>query len=527
MCPYMLEHFKNHLKTYRRSYLIGIPSAFLVLAALIISIKVVFALDVVDLYFSPASADIPPNQPISLMLDAKTQQIGFVHVEMTFDPTLVNLTDEVTTTNFLKTIVQKTSIVNANTTGRIILVLALSPEDVASPPTGLFELANLPFGSVTSQENVQATLTIDSPTVQVVDMSETNLSFTTNLATFNLNPTLTPTPTQSPTSTPTQFPSETPTPISVPTAIPTQEVTATPTVTPLPSPSPTPPASPTPIPEEATLTFVGNPPAYVGENFPVKIHLSTSAIISGVDAVILFNPDKLNVQNIDDSHLLDTTTTASFDNTNGIIRLSQVENPGGGFEGSGDMAQINFQGVAPGSDVLLFQYTPGSAADSNAIRLADGEDILTQPLPLAFDIIEKVRLSLVFSTPSRLGFDYSGTLSQVNGSFTTVFTSDVNGQAGNWELDNTLNGQTVTYSIKVAGFLKKNSQITLAGGDNEIDFGSLLAGDNNDDGIINNIDLSIMYADWSGSGISDYNRDGIVNSADHWHIMQNFLKVDD
>ena len=146
---------------------------------------------------------------------------------------------------------------------------------------------------------------------------------------------------------------------------------------------------------------------------------------------------------------------------------------------------------------------------------------------MAFDIIEKVRLSLVFSTPSRLGFDYSGTLSQVNGSFTTVFTSDVNGQAGNWELDNTLNGQTVTYSIKVAGFLKKNSQITLAGGDNEIDFGSLLAGDNNDDGIINNIDLSIMYADWSGSGISDYNRDGIVNSADHWHIMQNFLKVDD
>ena len=522
-----------YLKKVRENQLFLFSIAFVITTGVIIGIKTTFALDQVDLFFSPANANLPPNQTVNLMLDAKSQNIGFVHIELTFDPSLVNLTDEITTTNSLKTIVTKTTRNSANTTGRIILVLALSPDDIATPPTGLIELANLPFGSVTGQENVTTNVTIDTPTVQIVDLTEVELSYTTPLATLALNVAATPTPTEIPSSTPTPTAILSPTPTIEVSPTPTEEVTPTPTIsptptlTPTPLPSATPSPSPTPAVEEAVLSFVGTPPAFVGEAFPVTLRLTTSASILGVDAVILFNPATLTIQSIEDKQLLDATISTSFNNTTGIIRVSQVENPGGGFQGSGDLAVITFQGQSVGADVMLFQFSQGATSDSNAIRLSDGEDILIQPLPLAYDVYQKINLSLAFSTPSRSGYDYAGTLSQVNGSFTTGFISNEEGTAGKWPIDYNLNAQNISYSIKVSGYLKKNAQVTLVGGDNTLNFGSLLAGDANDDGIVNNVDLSIMYADWSGSGISDYNRDGIVNSADHWHIVQNFFKVDD
>ena len=51
-----------------------------------------------------------------------------------------------------------------------------------------------------------------------------------------------------------------------------------------------------------------------------------------------------------------------------------------------------------------------------------------------------------------------------------------------------------------------------------------IAGDINADGIVNNLDLSLMYDDWFGSvARSDLNSDGIVNSADYWLLTQNFF----
>ena len=60
-----------------------------------------------------------------------------------------------------------------------------------------------------------------------------------------------------------------------------------------------------------------------------------------------------------------------------------------------------------------------------------------------------------------------------------------------------------------------------------LDLGALKAGDLNNDGIVNNLDLSLMYDQWFGSGTADFNRDEVVNTADYWIVLQNFLAEDE
>ena len=64
----------------------------------------------VTLSLNPATANVPPNTTQRLLLDAKTNQVGFIRAEFTFDRTKVRLADDpqVTQAQFTN-IVEKTT----------------------------------------------------------------------------------------------------------------------------------------------------------------------------------------------------------------------------------------------------------------------------------------------------------------------------------------------------------------------------------------------------------------------------------
>lgn len=124
----------------------------------------------VSLYFVPDSPVLPPNQTLSMMLDAGVEEITFVRVTVNFDQTKVNLSGNITTTPSLATIIiPPTTPATANTTGVATFVVGLTPGDTA--PTGIFELAQFPFTTISSTDNDSAILSVDVADSQIVNLA--------------------------------------------------------------------------------------------------------------------------------------------------------------------------------------------------------------------------------------------------------------------------------------------------------------------------------------------------------------------
>lgn len=143
----------------------------------------------VQFSFAPSSASLPPNQTLDLRLDAATNRIGFVHVELTFDQTKVNLANEITVTNALKTVVTKTTRDQANATGRVVVAAGIDPADIPNAPTGVFSFASLSFMTVSTVQNDTAHVAFDQPRLETFDIAEARLSSAASDATLTLNPT--------------------------------------------------------------------------------------------------------------------------------------------------------------------------------------------------------------------------------------------------------------------------------------------------------------------------------------------------
>jgi hypothetical protein len=138
-------------------------------------------------YFVPDQADLPPDTTIRLMLDSGSQEVEFVKLEVAFDPTKVNLAGDVVATGRLKTVVEKTDVVTANATGRVVLALRLATADRTSPPLGVFEVAELPFRAVTMQGGVLTRVGINVAGSQVVDTNSTALAVMATSASMMVN----------------------------------------------------------------------------------------------------------------------------------------------------------------------------------------------------------------------------------------------------------------------------------------------------------------------------------------------------
>lgn len=150
--------------------------------------------ETVNVSLVPNNAQMPPDRSISIYVNAKTNKIGFSRVKVSFNPQKIKLASEAIQTNTLATVLEKTTMAQANTTGTLILALGLATFDKATPPTGTFEIARLPFTTVSTIKNDSTTVTIDNADIQIAEMAQSALPHTTTGITINLNTSVVPTP---------------------------------------------------------------------------------------------------------------------------------------------------------------------------------------------------------------------------------------------------------------------------------------------------------------------------------------------
>lgn len=305
-------------------------------------------------------------------------------------------------------------------------------------------------------------------------------------------------------------------------------VTPTPLPSNVPNPSPSIGPNPTPLPNTAVLSLsLPNPVVVLNQEFTVDLAFSTSEQVAGVDAVLLYDNTRLEAVRVDDKKLLPITPKTQIDPEKGVVRVSQLANPTEPYSGTGLMAQLIFKPKELGEHRLSFEYTPTFKKDSNAIAAATGQDILVQPQDLTFSVAEKPRLSVGLTTPAENGDNsITGKLSDENNEFSTDITTDASGTANAVDLPESFTGRVVNFFFKASGFLRQKFTATVNPGENTVNIGSLRGGDLNDNGVINDDDLAIMYQGWYGQGLADYNRDGVINSADYWVITKNYLQSD-
>lgn len=234
------------------------------------SLSVGAAAGVADLFLEPESITMPPDGLVNLWVTTD-KQLGFVAVDLAFDPTLIKLSQEITLpTATLQKTIKVSTMAQANTTGKISIVLGIEPTGISTAPTGTFPLANLKFSKNTAISNKLATLTIVQTSSQLVDLGAIPFSLTSKNASFNLNPVASPVATLAPSTTPTSVP--TPTPVA----------TVTPTVKPTPTPVPT------ATPVSGNTDFIGPSLSLTTGKSWYKTYVTAKATdISGIQQIVM------------------------------------------------------------------------------------------------------------------------------------------------------------------------------------------------------------------------------------------------
>lgn len=155
-----------------------------------------------EIYFEPSSVSLPPNTTVNVWVTTD-KPMAFARVEFTFDPTRLMLTKEIVlATPALKRIKTLSTMAEANTSGKVVIVAGLDPTTFSTAPTGSFKLATLALASKVTTSNIQTTLAMITTSLQLVDTTATPFTLKTTPATLTLNPLDSPTPTPTPIPTP-------------------------------------------------------------------------------------------------------------------------------------------------------------------------------------------------------------------------------------------------------------------------------------------------------------------------------------
>lgn len=470
---------------------------------------------------------------------ANVANAGAYQFTLTFDPTLMQVTS-VNDAAFLsvpdRTAIPLTPIID-NTNGRI--VMGAVSFGIVDGPSGDGTLATINFTT-----SGQGTTPLTLSNVILLNILAQNISSISQDGALTVGfapspsptilPTPLPTPVPTPDPTPTPLPTPIPTPVPTPTPLPSLDPSPTPlpTVDPTPTPIPSPTVTPTPSPTSIMWLELETSPVLINEQFVVSLHLDTlGASIAGLDARILFDPRRARVIRIDDNKLLAETPRTVFNNGNGTIELSQIMPPNESFNGTGEVARFVVRPLLSGELALVFDFVANARNESNVIENATGADILIQPEDLLIDVFEPADLILHLTTPSEStisGHSVRGTLTDTESSWSaTRVDTDINGTSEPVRLDNSFIQTIKTFLFKVSGFLRRRFTVDVRPGVNDVDLGAIKAGDLNDDGIVNTLDISLMYDRWFRTGTADYNRDGIVNTYDYWVLTQNYFEVDE
>jgi hypothetical protein len=362
-----------------------------------------------QLTFSPSSASLPPNSTLSVRANSGSAQIAFARVEVTFDNTKVNLSNEIQVNGPLAVVIGKTTRANANSTGRVVVVMALcngidipcAPSAGApTPPSGTFQLFTLPFTSITNQTTT-ATISYDVGASQLVDTAQSSVTLTGVAATLSLNSgsgaTNTITPTRSPnaTTTPTRRPN---------TATPTRAPNATATPTTRPNQTATPQPTGNVTQPDTTLSLTSSQTSIaVNQSLPVNVAIATGANrVIGVDLDITFDPASFELLDITPGSFFTNPDVANkvIDNTGGHAQVTIATPPGStARQGSGTLAILNFRAIGQG--ITRIDFGDGNlvaATNTNgqdALRTVTGLGITVTQSTLQGDINQDGTVDIV------------------------------------------------------------------------------------------------------------------------------------
>lgn len=170
----------------------------------------------VKLSLSPPATVIPPNRSLSLVIDSGSEKIAYIRAEVTFNPNLIQLTGDIGTSEKLRMVLRKSTRDQANSLGRIVVILGLAPADRANPPVGQFEIAKFNFTAKSISDSSIAQFSIDSSALQVVNWDASEMETKIVNASWKVNPKVENTPTDIPPKKPeptvyhTPFPTITP-----------------------------------------------------------------------------------------------------------------------------------------------------------------------------------------------------------------------------------------------------------------------------------------------------------------------------
>jgi hypothetical protein len=145
------------------------------------------------IYFIPSPQNMPPDATLSLMVDPNGEGIHFATIEVQFDNSKINLSQEIDTSMSPLLTTRASTASQANSTGKIYITGTLcdpTPPSQCDPmppiPSSVFEFARLTFHSHSSAVNDQTQITINVPNVQIVNMGSTELEVTSTPAELRL-----------------------------------------------------------------------------------------------------------------------------------------------------------------------------------------------------------------------------------------------------------------------------------------------------------------------------------------------------
>jgi len=205
-------------------------AAGVILAGRIIRDKPSADLTAVDVYTTPANANMPPNTTVRVYVDSKGQKLSFVRFTLTFDRAKIRLTTAPAYNAAFSDVIRTTTVADANSTGSLTFVLAVPP--AATSPSGVLEIASFGMSAVSATANDSTTVNFNVSDMQIVEEAfgslPINVSATSRFTLNSAVSTATPTPTV---TTAAASPTATITPTRTPTPTPTSTVVSTPTAT--------------------------------------------------------------------------------------------------------------------------------------------------------------------------------------------------------------------------------------------------------------------------------------------------------
>ena len=288
-----------------------------------------------EVAFSPTTISLPPDAAVKINVNGNGSAVAFARVVFTFDKTKVKLAGEITPSATLSTVVEKSTMAAANSSGQAVIVLAASPSDTR--PTGNFELASFNISALSA--NPASTLQFVTANMQIVEGGGSKM--TINPVNAQINGAGGPVPTNTPGSAP-----------------------------------------PTNPPVPGSVSFAFNPAAGSlppNSTFKIMLNAGSKKIVFG-RTVVTFDQSKVNLASeITPNPALATVvekTTMAAANGSGRAVIVLAASPASSLPtGIFEFAALNFTAktTSPGSVTVNF--------DSNDMQVVDDSTI-----PLSFSV---------------------------------------------------------------------------------------------------------------------------------------------